>query len=281
MDREIVTYSSNFRRKKSLYSILQETFLDVKKYRWQILLAIKKQIKSTYQQDTFGLFWVIVMPIIPMGVYMVLAHIKVFNSVDDMPFVFFIAIGMFTWLLMATIIRNVMLSVKKDKAILKTTDFPVMASMLSQLGEVLNESFIRLFAVAGIMIWYAIDSSLASLLVAFLAFVPIILISFSIGVIVAMLDMVMQDTRRVVDIFLRYGLFVSSVIFPFPTEGLLGSVNGFNFFNTSVVFIRDTLYYGEAGNVEAFAYTSLFGVFAFLVAMKLVYSMDYKIRAYL
>lgn len=281
MNKNIITYSSDFRRKKSLYAILQETFLNIKKYRWQIILAIKKQIKSTYQQDTFGLFWVIVMPIIPMSVYMVLAHIKVFNSVDDMPFVFFIAIGMFTWLLMASIIRNVMLSVKKEKAILRTTDFPVIASMLSQLGEVLNESFIRLFAVAGIMVWYAIDSSLVSLFIAFIAFIPIILISFSIGVIVAMFDMVMQDTRRVVDIFLRYGLFVSSVIFPFPTEGVLGVINDFNFFNTYIVFIRDILYYGEASNLETLAYTSVVGLLTFFVAMKLVYSLDYKIRAYL
>jgi len=221
------------------------------------------------------------MPIIPMTVYMVLAQIKVFNSVDNMPFVFFIAIGMFTWLLMASIIRNVMLSVKKEKSILRSTDFPVIASMLSQLGEVLNESLIRLFAVGGIMIWYAIDSSLLSLFIAFISFIPIIIISFSIGVIAAMLDVVMQDTRRVVDIFLRYGLFISSVIFPFPIEGILGTTNSFNFFNTYVVFIRDILYYGEASNLETFVYTSLLGLLTFFMAMKLVYSLDYKIRAYL
>lgn len=281
MDKHIVTYSADFRKKQNFYQILKNTFSNVKKYKWQILLAIKKQIKATYQQDTFGLFWVIVMPIIPMTVYMVLAHIKVFNSVDDMPFVFFIAIGMFTWLLMATIIRNVMLSIKKDKVILRTTDFPIIASMLSQLGEVLNESFIRIFAVVGIMIWFQIDSSLLSIVFALLAFIPIIIFSLSIGIIVAILDMVVQDTRRVVDIFLRYGLFLSSVIFPFPVDGVLGAINEFNFFNTYVVFVRDILYYGESSSLELFIYTSVFGLVVFFVAMKLLHSLDYKIRAYL
>ena len=188
---------------------------------------------------------------------------------------------MFVWLLMASTIRNVMLSIKKDKVILRTTDFPVIASMLSQLGGVLNESFIRIFAVVGIMLWYQVDSSVVSLLLAILSFIPIIILSFSIGVIVAILDMIVQDTRRVVDIFLRYGLFISSVIFPFPLDGLLGTINSFNIFNTYVVAVRDLLYFGTISNFETYMYTSGFAFILFLFAMKLLYSLDYKIRAYL
>ena len=92
MNNTTLVYSSDFRRRKNLFQAVQETFSEVKKYKYQILLAIKKEIITTYQQDTFSLLWIIIMPIIPMTVYMLLAHIKVFNSVDNMPFVFFIAI---------------------------------------------------------------------------------------------------------------------------------------------------------------------------------------------
>ncbi len=281
MNNNVTIYSSDFRNKTNILTILKESFLDIKKYKWQILLSIKKEIKSTYQQDSFALFWTIFMPIIPMTVYMVLAQIKVFNTVGNMPFVFYIAVGMFTWLLMSSIIRKLMLSIKKDKAILRTTNFPILASMLSQLGEVLNESFIRIFAVIGIMFWYQVDASIVSVLLAILSFIPIIVLSFSIGVIVAILDMLVQDTRRIVDIFLRYGLFVSSVIIPFPTEGVMGTINEFNIFNTYITAVRELLYFGEISNLSVFIYTSLSGVVIFLIAMKLIYKLDYKLRAYL
>lgn len=281
MSKDIVLYSSDFRKKHTLYKIIKDTYTEIKKYKYQIILAVKKDIRTTYQQDTFSLFWVVIMPIIPMTVYMLLAHVKIFNSVESIPFVFFIAIGMFIWLLMASIIRSVMLSIKKDKGILRTTEFPIIASMLSQLGKVLHESFIRLFAVIVIMLWYQIDSSIISLVIATLSLIPIIIISFSIGVIVALLDVIMQDTRRIVDIFLRYGLFISSVIFPFPTEGILGTINNFNFFNTYVVWIRDLVYFGTFNNLDIFIYTSLVGIGLFFIAIKLLYALEYKVRAFL
>ena len=78
-------YSSNYRCNSNIFTAFLALYKQSLNYRWQIWLAIKKKIRATYQQDVFGLFWSIVMPIIPMTVYMVLAHIKVFKTVADMP----------------------------------------------------------------------------------------------------------------------------------------------------------------------------------------------------
>ena len=88
-------YSASYRCNANIFTALIALFQQAMTYRWQIWLAIKKKIHATYQQDVFGLFWSIVMPIIPMTVYMVLAEIKVFKTVDDMPFIYYIAMGMF------------------------------------------------------------------------------------------------------------------------------------------------------------------------------------------
>ncbi len=274
-------YSAKYRCDTTLVKALKESFSQAKTYQWQILLAIRKQIQATYQQDVFGLFWSILMPIIPMTVYMVLAHIKVFNTVEDMPFIFYIAMGMLTWLLMAAIINNVMMSIKRDKSILTTTDFPVIATMLSQLGSVLNDTGIRLIAIVVIVLWFAIDISFMTVILSIFSLIPAIIFAFGLGMLLSILDIVVQDTRRIVDIFLRYGLFVSSVIFPFPADGILGSVNQFNFFNTFINGTRDILYQGTIENLSTFLYTSLFGLVLFLIALKLIYTMEFKIRAYL
>ena len=274
-------YSAKFRCNTNLLTAFKETYKQAITYKWQIVLAIKKQIKATYQQDVFGFFWSILMPIIPMTVYMILAEIKVFNTVEDMPFVYYIGVGMLMWLLMSTIIRSVMMSIKREKSILTTTNFPIIASMLSHLGEVLHDTFIRFIAIAAIILWYQLDISWIATILALLSLIPAIILAFALGMILSILDVVMQDTRRFVDIFLRYGLFISSVIFPFPVDGIFGFINQFNFFNTYVNATRDFLYYGGITNLSVFIYTSIVGLVLLIVSVKIIYNMDYKIRAYL
>ncbi len=260
---------------------MRESYAQAKTYKWQILLAIKKQIQATYAQDLFGIFWSFLMPIIPMTVYMILAHIQVFNTAENMPFIYYIAVGMTMWLMMASIIQNVMASIKREKSILTTTNFPILVSMLSQLGTVLRDTMIRIGAIIAIIVWYQIDISWMSAAFAFLSLIPAIIIAFSLGMILSILDILMQDTRRFVDIFLRYGLFMSSVVFPFPMSGIFGTINQINFFNTYVNATRDLLYYGTANNLSVFIYTSIFGLFLLMISLKLIYSTEFKIRAYL
>lgn len=277
----MIKYSSKYRCDVNWYMAVFMLIRQAMDYRWQIWLAIRKKIHATYQQDVFGLFWSILMPIIPMTIYMVLAHIKVFKTVEDMPFIYYIAIGMLVWLLMATTIHTILKSIKSEKAILTTTTFPIFPTILSRLGEVLHDTGIRFFVLAFIVIWYQLDISVTAIVLAFLSLIPAIIFALGLGMLLTILDLVIQDTRRVVLLVLRYGLFMSSVIFPFPENGWAGTINSFNFFNTYINATRDLLYYGYMKNVDTYIYTSIIGVIIFLFAAKLVYSMDFKIREYL
>jgi ABC-type polysaccharide/polyol phosphate export permease len=274
-------YSAQYRCNASFIEALKALYLQAKEYRWQIWLSIKKKIHATYQQDTFGLFWSIVMPIVPMTVYIVLAQIKVFKTVENMPFVYYISMGMFVWLIMATGIHSMLLAVKSEKAILTTTNFPIFPALLSKLGEVLHDSMIRLVVVTMIVIGYNMDVTLTHLFLALLSLIPAIIFAMGVGMVLSILDIIIQDTRRVVLLALRYGLFLSSVIFPFPENGWAGAINDFNFFNTFVNASRDLLHHGSLHQPIVFFTTSVVGVLLFAFAAKLVYTMDYKVRAYL
>lgn len=274
-------YTSKYRCDASLLTAFNALMGQMMYYKWQIWLAIKKKIHATYQQDVFGLFWSIFMPIVPMTVYMVLAQIKVFKTVEDMPFIYYIAIGMLVWLLMATTIHALILAIKSEKSILTTTNFPIFPALLSRLGEVLHDTGVRFIVVALLIFMYHIQVTFVSLSLALLSLIPAIIFALGLGMLLSILDVIIQDTRRVVLLALRYGLFLSSVIFPFPSEGIAATINMFNFFNTFVNATRDLLYYGHVENLTLFWTTSAVGVFIFLLASKLIYTMDYKIRAYL
>jgi len=274
-------YSSNYRCNIGIIKSFLMLLTQANEYKWQIWLAIKKKIQATYQQDTFGLFWSIVMPIIPMSVYMILAQIKVFKTIESMPFIFYIAVGMLIWLLMSKTIHLVLLSIKAEKTILRTTTFPIFPAILSRQGEVLHDTAIRLVVLGIIIIWFHIKVGFISILLFILSLIPAIIFVLGLGMVLVILDLVIQDTRRLVLIGLRYGLFVSSVIFPFPSHGIAATINKFNFFNTFVNSSRELLYYGEIKNLSLYIITSIVGIIIFLLASKLIYTMDYKIREYL
>ncbi len=278
---QIIKYSANYRCSDNVIIALKALFQQAVTYKWQIWLAVKKNIHQTYQQDVFGLFWSIAMPIIPMTIYMVLAYIKVFKTVDNMPFIYYISMGMLVWLLIATTIHTVTLAIKAEKSILTTTNFPIFPAILSKLGEVLHDTVIRFVIVAVIVIWFQLDISLTNLILAFLSLLPAVIFALGLGMMLAILDVVIQDTRRVLILVLRYGLFISSVIFPFPEWGIPGMLNQFNIFNTYVNATRDLLHHGSVAHLDVFIYSSIVSVIIFLIAAKLVYTMDYKIRAYL
>jgi len=277
----MIKYYANFRQNDHLLKVLKNSFKQIQQNRWLILLLIKNQNKITYQRDIFGLVWLLIMPLVPILAYIFLASIKVFNTVQEMPFVFYIVVGMFIWLLMSSIIKKIMLSVKAEKNILRSTNLSMLVVMVSKMGEILFDSFIRLFAVIVVVMWLNIDISILSILYFVLSLVPIIIVSFAIGAIVAIVNLVSHDIEKAVDIFLRYGLFVSSVIFPFPDSGLLGIIGDFNIFNTYINGIRDIVFYGSVQNVALFGYTVLVTLFLFILSLKLVYIFDYKVREYL
>ena len=181
---------------------------------------------------------------------------------------------------MATI-HTVLLSIKAEKSILTTTTFPIFPTILSRLGEVLHDTSVRLVVLAIVLIWFQIKVTVVTFFLFFLSLIPAIIFTLGLGMLLSILDLVVQDTRRIVLLILRYGLFLSSVIFPFPEVGWAGAINNFNFFNTYVNASRDLLYHGRIENLSLYVYTSIAGIIIFLVAAKLIYSMDYKIREYL
>jgi len=276
----LVIYSSKDKKINFIYAFI-ELWQQLYSNRSQILLSIKKDFKVKYQDTLLGMFWAVLIPIIPMTAYMMLAFIKAFNSASNMPYVFYIALGITLWMFMSKVMRESMVAIKSEKAILTKTNYPIIAVVFSKIGEILADTMIRTIAVTGIMIWYHISPDPISFVLGLLLLIPIFFFALSTGMILSIIDTIIPDTRRLFDIAMRYGIFLSSVIFPFPTEGILGYINQFNIFNTYINAFRDLIYHGEVFNIPLLGYTILFTLLITLLAAKIIHYMNYRVRAYI
>ncbi len=198
-----------------------------------------------------------------------------------MPYVFYIALGITLWMFMSKIMRESMMAIKKEKAILTKTNYPLISIVFSKMGEVLTDTMIRIIAVIGIMIWFQITPDPMSFILGLVLLIPIFFFALSTGMVLSIINTIIPDTRRLFDIVMRYGIFLSSVIFPFPVEGILGAINRFNIFNTYINAFRDLIYHGKIFDLSLLGYTIVFTILMTFLAAKIIHYMNYRVRAYI
>lgn len=275
-----VVYSSQDKKVNFICAFV-ELWRQLYTNRAQVLVSIKKDFKVKYHDTLLGMFWAIVIPIIPMTAYMMLSSIKAINSSTDMPYVFYIALGITLWMFMSKIMRESMMAIKKEKAILTKTNYPLISIVFSKMGEVLTDTMIRIIAVIGIMIWFQITPDPMSFILGLVLLIPIFFFALSTGMVLSIINTIIPDTRRLFDIVMRYGIFLSSVIFPFPVEGILGAINRFNIFNTYINAFRDLIYHGKIFDLSLLGYTIVFTILMTFLAAKIIHYMNYRVRAYI
>ena len=271
-------YSANFRCEYNVFQLVLLFIKEIYAYRRYILSSIVNEIKAKYKQDNLGLLWSIILPIVPMSLYILLATIKAFKDSGEIPHIFYISVGMTVWLLISEIIVATMKSIKKNKTILLKSNFPFSVIYVSSIGDLLLNVFVRLIVVGIVIIYFDIDISIINLILSILALIPVLLFAFSVGMILSIFDIYIPDTKRLIDMFLRYGLFLSSVIFPFPKEGTLGYLNQFNIFNTFVESVRNILYFGHLESYTNYFICTGVSIVLFLIALFLSLKLEFKVR---
>lgn len=248
--------------------------------RWQIWVGFKKGFKASYEGSVLGILWALILPLIPVGVYVLLAQIKVMKTTDEMPFVIYITVGMVLYLFMTGTMIAIIDSVSKEKGILKKVKYPIIVVMCSNFGQVVFDLCIRIVFLVPIVLFYEINFSIISM-VAFFIFAIAFIMFFSLGMIASLLNIIYKDVRNILDIIIKYGLFFSSVLFALPSDGIVGFINRFNPFNTFVVTIRDALIIGRLPNNYDLLLWLFISLFLFFVACKLTYAMENRIKEFL
>ena len=280
MNKKQIVYSSNDRLNDSIFKIFKNTLQEIKSYKWQIWIAFKKDFVASYSHTAMGFIWSIILPLIPISAYVMLAQFRVLKTTDNMPFVAYILIGFTIWFFLTNTITTIMNSLRREKGILTKIRYPLSAVVLSHFGKLMFDLLVRVVFSFAILILYDLNIGLHLLELIFLL-IPLILFSFAVGLILLVLSEIYRDITNFTDIFFRYGMFVSSVIFPMPNIELIQKINLFNPFNTYVVNIREFIVFGTFNNIELFLYTSLFSLVIFIISIKFIYIMENRLKAYL
>ncbi len=277
MDSKITIYHADYLVGEGLLTAWKQTIKDIIRNRWLIWVNFKKDFFSQYKQSGLGIFWSLIMPIVPVSAYLFLAYIRVLNVRGNIPFPVYIIIGMTFWLFLKEGINSGMGAIQKDKGILTKIDTPLVVVILARYGNVCANTLIRLAFLIFVLFLYRIVPHPNIFFIPFVL-LPLVCLGLGLGIILGMFNAANTDIENVTNVFLTYGMFISSVIFPMPIEGLMAKVNNINFFNHLIVGIRDFIVTGHIQYPIHFVVASIVSISFFLLAVKWQHSLQYKVK---
>jgi lipopolysaccharide transport system permease protein len=280
MDLNITVYHKDYLISDSLITSWRKTLQAIWRNRWLIWVNFKKDFFSQYRQSGLGLLWSLIVPIIPVSAYLFLGYVRVLNVRGGMPFPVYIITGMTFWLLLREGIDSGMGAIQRDRGILTKINTPLIVVILSRYGGVCANTLIRFVFLIFILFFYKIIPNPNIIIIPFIV-LPLVGLGLGLGILQGIFNSANNDITNVSNMFLRYGMFVSSVIFPMPTEGILGLVNNLNIFNHLIVGIRDFVVLGQFQYPAHFGAASAIGLCIMFLGVKWQHTVQYRVKGLL
>ncbi len=280
MESNITIYHKDYLVTDSLVTAWKKTLQATWHNRWLIWVNFKKDFFSQYKTSGLGLLWSLIVPIIPVSAYLFLGYLRVLAVKGGMPYPVYIISGMTFWLLLRDGINTGMEAINKDRIILTKINTPLIVVILSRYGSICANTLIRLFFLIFVLIFYNISPIYNLIFIPFVI-LPMVGLGLGLGILLGIFNSANTDIENISRMFLTYGMFASSVIFPMPTEGLLGMVNNLNIFNHLIVGIRDFIVLGKFQYPLHFGAASAIGLLVMLIGVKWQHTVQYKVKGLL
>ena len=275
--KTLTVIRSDTRHHKGYFGSVMDLFNEICLYRNQIWSVYKRNFRNSYYGTGLGVVWNFILPLVPLTVYVFLSQIRVFPVFEGVDRATYVAFGVTIWFVLTGFVQVPMSIVASRTKEAMKTSIPLSSSIVSAFADLAFETFARMIFIILMMIFMKIIPSALGPLVLGVFFAGFFLF-FGAGLILSVLNAIYKDFARVTDIILRYGLFLSGVIFPIGKSDLAVLLSKLNPFAVFVNASREIVFDGYILNWTALLIWSGLGLFVFLIGCRLFYVMEYKLR---
>ncbi len=275
--KTLTVIRSDTRHNKGFFGSLAALFYEVYQYRDQIRSVYKKNFRNSYNGTGLGVAWNFILPLVPLTVYLFLSQIRVFPSFEGVDRATYVCFGVTVWFVLTGFVQVPMSIVASRTKEAMKTSIPLSSSIVSSFADLVFETFVRIIFVICIMVFMQLIPSATAPLV-LVVFSAGFFLFFGAGLILSVLNAIYKDFERVTDIILRYGLFLSGVIFPIGKSDISILLSNVNPFAVFVNASREIVFEGYIVNWIPLLLWSSAGLIIFLIGCRLFYVMEFKLR---
>ena len=248
-------------------------------YRWPVRTIFKQNLVAPFRSSHFGLFWNLLLPLVPVTAYLFLRLAIAPRNVEDaMNAAVYVAVGVTIWFALTDTMVATMNAVKNNRLILAESSFPIMGVILAGYAKIAFEFILRLILVIAVIGFLQEWPGLGTLM-----FIPLFIIALAffaaIGMLLLSISFFFPDIDQIISVGVRYLIFLSLAIFPLPLEGTLGEIVMLNPFAFFIEHIRALMVFGSTHMDTAAILFLLIVPFTVLGAVKLLAKLESSMRS--
>ena len=262
-EQEITIYEPNKAVKQSLIVTLREMFLELKESKWVMWQLFLRDFKGGYRQSFLGMGWAIILPLVTLGTFILLNSSGLFNVGNiEVPYAIYVILGLAFWQLFAVGLPRSTTSLTLSGGLIKNVNISKEAIVFSSLGFTFITFILQMAVVLVISIIYGFIPNWKFVFFPLLM-IPILLITFGLGLIFSIINSVVRDIGNIIPIGITFLLFLTPIAYEIPNVGFISTLANYNPIYYLVVAPRDLALTGELTNPAAFFISTIIAIFIF------------------
>lgn len=240
--RVITPYNGLDAFKDAIHSMVRD-FPQSRTLAWRMLV---RDTKAMYRQSLLGYVWMFLPPLATVFVWVLLNKSSLVNiDAGDVPYPLFVITGTVLWTAFNGSVMAMQEIIGSARSLLSKVNFPHEALIIAAFGKAILNSVIPTLLLLPALIVYGVRPEF-SMLYFPLGFLVIVLLGSAIGLLFVPIGALYGDVGRLIQMGLRFGFFVTPVIYALPESGLTRTLLLWNPVSAPLVSSRSWLIGGES-----------------------------------
>ena len=253
--------------KNGYLKIIPDILRELRRNGWLIFQLFKRDVFALYRQSFIGLFWAFVIPIVSVSTFIVLnrSGIFVFGEIK-LPYPLYAVLGIAFWQLFSTGLLAASNSLVKAGSMIVKINFSKKSLVLASMGQTLISFAVQLVLTFALFLYYGIIPRTEIFLIPLFA-LPILAFTLGVGFLLSIINGVLRDVGNIISIMMTFLMFLTPVLYPRTTEGLLSKITRYNLLYYLVSVPRDVILFGQTNELGIYALVSAFSILIFLASL--------------
>ena len=205
-----------------------------------------RDIKAMYRQSLLGYVWLVLPPLATVFIWVFLNNTSLVKiETGAAPYPLFVITGTVLWTAFNSSVMAMQSVISEARSMLSKINFPHEALIMSAFGKALLNSVIPALLLIPALFIYNISPS-SNMLLFPVGFLVIILLGCALGLLFVPIGALYGDVGRGIQLGLRFGFFVTPVIYALPKSGFTQTLLLWNPVTAPLVSSRSWLIGGES-----------------------------------
>jgi ABC-2 type transport system permease protein len=189
----------------SAKSSVRQRLVEIWRSRELLVYLVRTEIKVKYKNSFLGLLWSMLSPAMTLAVYTVVFNVLLRNGIPN--FVIFLFSGLLLWNFFQTGVLTATGVIVNNAGLVKKVSFPREILALAAIGSAGVFLFFQAIVMAIFMIGLQVVPAWSLLWLLVVAFVPTLVFSAGLGILLASVNVYMRDTQHLVTVLVGAAWF--------------------------------------------------------------------------